>query len=45
VAAGLVAHALDAAQALGHERIHVETLASWTDAVAFWRAMGFASPS
>jgi GNAT superfamily N-acetyltransferase len=44
VATALVAHALDAARALGHDRVCVETLGTWTDAVAFWRAMGFTAP-
>lgn len=41
VATALVAHALDTAQALGHDTVCIETLASWTDSVAFWHAMGF----
>lgn len=41
VAAALVAAALDAARAGGQDRVCVETLTSWADAMAFWRAMGF----
>lgn len=43
VATALVCRALDRARALGHERVCAETLSSWTDAVAFWHAMGFVS--
>jgi len=41
VATALVAHALDTAQAIGHDTVCIETLSSWADSVAFWHAMGF----
>jgi GNAT superfamily N-acetyltransferase len=41
VATALVLRAFERAWALGHDRVCVETLPSWTDAVAFWHAMGF----
>jgi GNAT superfamily N-acetyltransferase len=45
VASALVRQALDEARALGHDLVCVETLPSWTDAVAFWNAMGFVARS